>query len=129
MQALRGEDGAQRGLARLCRWRAAGARKKTLRQMRDAARRSGTPRPRCVPAPLCRLLPAARYISQNTSIIAWCVSPLRAGRGAGRARRGPGASRSEAGGRLASPCALFVHYCNAALENSRQGARVLNGLL
>ncbi|CAB3231228.1 unnamed protein product [Arctia plantaginis] len=125
MQALRGEAGAQRGLARLCRWRAAGARKKTLRQMRDAARRSGTPRPRCVPAPLCRLLPAARYISQNTSIIAWCAVRVSAG----RARRGPGASRSEAGGRLASPCALFVHYCNAALENSRQGARVLNGLL
>ncbi|KAM3962793.1 uncharacterized protein ACR2FA_003175 [Aphomia sociella] len=111
--------------------------------MRDAARRTGPRAARCVPTPLRPPYrttasdrthrfsvvrePAASSLAEGRQRVvcgggasgAWrrckrCV--LERVARAGRARRGPGGSRSEASGRLASPCDLSVHRCNA---NSR----------
>lgn len=137
---MSGVRAARARRARLCRWRAAGARKKASRQMRDAARRTA-PRPavRAAPRGPC----SARHISQNTSIIAWCVSPLRLGlgevvssarpacagaggawraRGAGGARasaRAPVARRQAGGSRRPA-----LSHCTAATLRSRTRDKV-----
>uniref|UniRef100_A0A2H1WVU7 SFRICE_025767 n=1 Tax=Spodoptera frugiperda TaxID=7108 RepID=A0A2H1WVU7_SPOFR len=140
---MSGVRAARARRARLCRWRAAGARKKASRQMRDAARRTAPPpRGACrAPRSLLRATHLTEHIDnrvvrepaaartrggseQRAAGVCRCRRCVaRAWRGRG-ARVGPGASRSEAGGRLASPCALSLHRCNAALANSRQGASV-----
>lgn len=122
--------------ARLCRWRAAGARKKTSRQMRDAARRISSP-PRAVrvlsPAPpyphkTHRYRRRAWACGRLGSRVVrgggcgrgrgWCVRVVARGawrRGQVRARgpRGPGGSRSRQAGDARRPArGAFLLNCD-----------------
>ncbi|KAI8427643.1 hypothetical protein MSG28_002118 [Choristoneura fumiferana] len=109
--------------ARPCRWRAAGARKKTSRQMRDAARRIRSP-PRAVrvrsPAPPYPHK-THRYRRLVVTVVvvepgAWRVvarGAWRRGQVRARGPRGPGGSRSRQAGDARRPArGAFLLNCD-----------------
>lgn len=121
---------------RLCRWRAAGARKKSSRQMRDAARRTGPPR-RCVLArtsiPRCVRL-QRRQVAAGGLVCSvrgrrgagagpvrrWCAGPVQAVRGA---RRGGAARAAVAPSRRPARVALPISHSRSVHRGLRSRYR------
>ncbi|KAJ8729565.1 hypothetical protein PYW08_001146 [Mythimna loreyi] len=117
--------------ARLCRWRAAGARKKASRQMRDAARRTAPPPPAPGPREPRRPQRARTRVGSSArgggvrwrGVCAGAGGAWRA-RGAGGARAAARAAvaRRQAAARVA--LRSLAARCIAALAISRQGATI-----